>query len=168
MSLHGRVRDAIVDQRVHSSHHLARTCAGFADLVEREVYERLPTRPLQNHARHTFVVDSYRVWKPTARQDAKKVVELVENLHGGARIVDSWRQCPLCDIDELSDAEERILIRYSLGLEDKATQRRGELVSLCRPVPDHRRCTAAIDLLPEGSGWRDLAELYRTLAEIHG
>ena len=28
--------------------------------------------------------------------------------------------------------------------------------------------TTAIEALPEGSGWRDLAELYRTLAEIHG
>jgi hypothetical protein len=28
--------------------------------------------------------------------------------------------------------------------------------------------TAAIESLPEGNGWRDLAELYRTLAEIHG
>lgn len=28
--------------------------------------------------------------------------------------------------------------------------------------------TAAIEVLPEGNGWRDLAELYRTLAEIHG
>ncbi|MFO0799264.1 MAG: hypothetical protein U0804_17495 [Gemmataceae bacterium] len=28
--------------------------------------------------------------------------------------------------------------------------------------------TAAVQALPEGSGWRDLAELYRTLAEIHG
>jgi predicted Zn-dependent protease len=27
---------------------------------------------------------------------------------------------------------------------------------------------AAVEALPEGSGWRDLAELYRSLAEIHG
>ena len=28
--------------------------------------------------------------------------------------------------------------------------------------------TAAVEALPEESGWRDLAELYRTLSEIHG
>ena len=42
------------------------------------------------------------------------------------------------------------------------------LLFLGRSAEARAALTAAIELLPEGSGWRDLAELYRTLAEIHG
>jgi len=42
------------------------------------------------------------------------------------------------------------------------------LLFLGRAAESHAALAAAIDALPEGSGWRDLAELYRTLAEIHG
>lgn len=42
------------------------------------------------------------------------------------------------------------------------------LLFLGRATEARKPLTAAIDALPEASGWRDLAELYRTLAEIHG
>lgn len=42
------------------------------------------------------------------------------------------------------------------------------LLFLGRPADARAALTGAIEALPEGSGWRDLAELYRTLAEIHG
>jgi tetratricopeptide (TPR) repeat protein len=42
------------------------------------------------------------------------------------------------------------------------------LLFLGRPADARAALDAAIKALPEGSGWRDLAELYRSLAEIHG
>jgi hypothetical protein len=42
------------------------------------------------------------------------------------------------------------------------------LLFLGRYAEARTELTAAVEALPEGSGWRDLAELYRTLAEIHG
>ena len=42
------------------------------------------------------------------------------------------------------------------------------LLFLGRPADARVALAGAIEALPEGSGWRDLAELYRSLAEIHG
>jgi hypothetical protein len=42
------------------------------------------------------------------------------------------------------------------------------LLFLGRSAEARAALAAAVEVLPDGSGWRDLAELYRTLAEIHG
>jgi hypothetical protein len=42
------------------------------------------------------------------------------------------------------------------------------LLFLGRAAEARTALSGAIAALPEGSGWRDLAELYRSLAEIHG
>jgi tetratricopeptide (TPR) repeat protein len=79
---------------------------------------------------------------------------------GNERAALAWQRGDAADAlarwEALSDSPA---VRFNRGM---------ALLFLGRSAEARAALTAAIDVLPDGSGWRDLAELYRTLAEIHG
>ena len=60
-------------------------------------------------SRHSVGVDTQAGRVRTATGDGEKIAEAVDRLHRGGRIVDCGRQSPYRDVDELTEAESRIL-----------------------------------------------------------
>ena len=105
----------ILEQRPKPPDHLDGRAAVLADLGERELHDVVPAaRPDdQRGGRRQRTVHVGRGPSGCAEQP-KGLAQMVEDLHGGRRIVDGRRQRPDRDVDHDADREGRILLDRAL------------------------------------------------------
>ena len=107
----GRAPSDRADQRAHATHHLDRGRAVVADLVEREDDEVVPGRHGVDEAQASPVASRHApAREPPPAEADEEVLDLVEGLDRGGRVVDRRRQRADRDVDEQADRVLRVLL----------------------------------------------------------
>ncbi len=99
---------------MQASTHLHRAAPPMPDLLETESHQVIPAEHRDQHPGPAIRVVLHRNGLGPARDPPQERMDLIDALHGGCRIVDTRRQRPLGDVNELTEPERRIPLDGSL------------------------------------------------------
>lgn len=87
-------------RRPKAPRHLDRPLPALADFIEREPHERIPVGARKDEAEASGRIEALLGRKPSVRERGEEIMDLIDRLHGGRRIVDRGREGALCDVGE--------------------------------------------------------------------
>ena len=107
----------ILQQRPHPSHHLDRCRPAIADLVERQHDQVVPGGHGHDEPQTPVGVAHAADVQVAPTHPQEEVLDLVERLHGGRRVVDRGRQRLDGDVHQEPDRVLRVLLERPIGPE---------------------------------------------------